>query len=178
MTWNHSFRAIDSMKDELQTNMSSKGTAGSAGARSLEPRTTHWTLHSAGRKLPPDTPSQLDQLPDVHGWLELREDELVGSSFRLAGLLPGLSEGDEGLTPCHLRFQGEVRRLEQGVLVADGQLGIGARLEPATARLRLGWFRRRDGAEWLDICFSVTSGNTPPDRLQVDLTAVRTRSVG
>ena len=27
--------------------------------------------------------------------------------------------------------------MEQGVLVADGQLGIGARLEPATARLRL-----------------------------------------
>ncbi len=164
--------------------MNSNGKAGSrspaAGARPPALRITRWTLHSAGPDLPPDAPcpNQPDpQLPDVHGWLELREAELVGSSLRLAGLLPGRSETDEGLARYHFRFQGEVFRLEEGVLVADGELGMGARLERATARLRLGRFRLRDGAECLDIHFSVTSGDTS-DPMEGDLTAVRARPAG
>ena len=68
--------------------------------------------------------------------------------------------------------------MDEGVLVADGQLSMAARLKPGTGRLRLGRFWVQDGAEWMDIYLHLTSDDAFPASMEVALAAVRTRSVG
>lgn len=145
---------------------------------------TRWALHTAGSApaiqaegpLPPTDPP----LPDIHGWLELCEYRLVGTTLRLAGLLPGPWGQDEDPARDHFRFQGHVTRLvDEGILVAEGQVRMGARIEAGFARLRLGRFQVRDGSEWLDVHFHLSSQERFSGHgLSVDLTGVRPRPAG
>lgn len=144
---------------------------------------TRWALHTAG---PAPGTHQVDgphvpmdpSLPDIHGWLELHEDHVIGTTLRLAGLLPGPWDQDEDLARHHFRFQGSVTGLvDEGILVAKGQLRKGDRIEEGVARLRLGRFQVRDGSEWLDVHFHLSSEDSfSGSGLSVSLTGVRPRS--
>jgi len=158
------------------------GPVAAEGPGQSASRMTRWALHTAsgaprtqveGPSAPMDPP-----LPDVHGWLELREDHLIGTTLRLAGLLPDSWDQNEDPARDHFRFQGQVTCLvDEGILVAEGQVRRGTRIEAGVARLRLGRFQVRDGSEWLDVQFHLSSQESfSGNGLSVALTGVRPRS--
>lgn len=136
---------------------------------------SRWTLDAGGCLLLVEHPdSTFRSLPtdEARGWVELRDEGLVGSrfSFRIA---PGDPEGDGGLTTGGCSFQGSaVERGAEDEMVVEGRLRVGDRVDPLTLAVVPTRFHRSGDTEVLDLD---VSGSLPSGRCGATRVAGRIR---
>jgi hypothetical protein len=143
---------------------------------------SRWVLHAgispARPAIASSPPSDEPPMPHINGWLELHEETLLGSTFRVAGLIGNVRPRTEKpSTRDHLRFQGNVTSImPDGVLRMEGQVRAGSRLAPAVGELGIGQYISREGSEVLELRFELVECSLLIDPgIKTQLTAVRLR---
>lgn len=136
---------------------------------------SRWTLDAGGCLLlveQSDSTFRSVPIDGARGWVELREEGLVGSRISLR-LPPGEPGEDGGLFEAGCSFQGSaVRRGAEDEMVVEGQLRVGDRVDPLTLAVIPTRYHRRGDTELLDLD---VSGSLPSGRCGATRVAGRIR---
>lgn len=138
--------------------------------RTSPSRVSEWNLDPSNSRLFVERPVRRIRglvLTGSQGWVELREQGLVGSRFWLR--IPSESPEAGAGAPEGCVFQGSaVRRGAEGEMVVEGQLRVGDHLDPLTLAVIPTRYHRRGDTEYLDLDVSgpLPSGRWPASRVE------------